>query len=92
MPENNDTKAEAGTAGGEAGSTSSATESGSNNESPAPIFVSFIYDFIKTETLLAGDSGGKPGTLGGPVGGQEPKFKVFTYQYVPMPAPNIENT
>ena len=62
------------------------------SQSPTPIFVSFIYDFVKTETHLAGDPGGKPGTLGGPIGGQEPKFKVFTYQFMPMPAENIAKT
>jgi len=67
-------------------------ENNNTKAGPDPIFVSFIYDFVKTETTVSGEPGGKPGTLGGPLGEQEPRFKVFTYQYMATPAPNIGNT
>ncbi|HEV8427524.1 MAG TPA: hypothetical protein VGQ41_06400 [Pyrinomonadaceae bacterium] len=63
-----------------------------DDKGPTPIFVSFIYDFVKEEPILGGEGGGRPGTLGGPVGERDPKFKVFTYQFVPMPAPDIVDT
>jgi len=87
MSANNPTNPAAGKTG-----SNSSTGSGSLNAGPAPIFVSFIYDFVKADHTLGGDGGGRPGTIGGAVGGQEPKFKVFTYPHVPMPAPNIGNT
>ena len=64
----------------------------SHGQGPTPIFVSFIYDFVKADPALGGDGSGRPGTIGGPVGEQEPRFKVFTYQHTPLPAKNIEGT
>lgn len=64
-----------------------------NAEGPVPIFVSFIYDFVPDG--LGGDAGGRPGTLGGTIGEQAPKFRVLTYQYTEpaeIKAPNIANT
>lgn len=93
MVENNDTIAEAGTTGAsstETGSALPATESGSRNVVPAPIFESFIYDFVNPG--LGGDPGGKPGTIGGQIGGQDPKFRVLTYPFMPPQLPDIENT
>jgi len=71
-------------------SASSAPGSGSGDTTPAPIFESFIYDFVKEG--LMGDGTGKPGTIGGPIGNQEPKFRVLTYPFLPRPVPDIENT
>ena len=67
-------------------------ESESEND-VTPILVSYIYDFMPGDQGLAGDGGGRPGTLGGPLGDRVPKFKVFTYPYIPgaVLAPNIEH-
>jgi hypothetical protein len=54
------------------------------NNTP-PIFVSYIYDFEATKDAMGGEGGGRPGMLGGPIGEVEPKFTVFTYQYLPPP-------
>ena len=75
MPENNDANA--------------GTGSGERDDSPAPIFVSFIYDFMKTESTLSGEPGGKAGTLGGPINGKDPVFKVFTYPFIPTRGEDI---
>ena len=94
MPENNDTNAEAvnnGTPAGETGSAASTKGPGSQNEGPTPIFESFIYEIVKTNTGLGGDTG-KPGTLGGAIGGQEPKYRVLTYPFIPPQVPDIEKT
>jgi hypothetical protein len=62
-----------------------------NNKNAVPIFESYVYDFIEApEEGLAGDPGGRPGSLGGPVAGQNPKFMVFTYQYIPPDPPEID--
>lgn len=87
MPENNDTTTGVGTATG-TGLAPSPPNPGAHN-SPAPIFVSYIYDFVPMDPALGGDAGGKPGTIGQATGGREPKFKVFTYPFIPAPAPNI---
>ena len=58
------------------------SESGSDVDIP-PISVSYIYDFEEGDMGLAGDGGGRPGTLGAPLGNRKPKFKVFTYPYIP---------
>lgn len=92
MTENNDTNAEGVTDAGETGSGLSPAGSGSRDQDPAPIFVSFIYDFVRTETGLGGDSGGRPGTIGGPIRDQDPKYKVFTYPFIPTRGPNIGDT
>lgn len=57
---------------------------------PDPIFESFIYDFVKPG--LAGDGGGRPGTIGGPIGGKDPVFRVLTYPFLPHQAPDIEKS
>jgi hypothetical protein len=67
------------------------------DKSPVPIFESYIYDFIKptdgalTDDALGGGVG-RPGELGGPLAGQDPKFRVFIYQYIPPKPPDIGNT
>lgn len=93
MPENNDTNANAvtsDTTAGETGSASTGTTTGPHQMAPAPIFESFIYEFVKTG--LGGEVGGRPGTIGGPIGGQDPKYRVLTYPFLPPPVPDIENT
>ena len=67
--------------------------SGSDNDL-TPISVSYIYDFQEGDMGLAGDGGGRPGTLGGPLGERIPRYKVFTYPYIPgsVLAEDIGNT
>jgi hypothetical protein len=88
MKENNDTPFDRATAAGE---TSSSASTGHSDRGPTPIFVSYIYDFVETDQGLGGDGGGRPGTLGGPIGQQTPKYKVFTYPFIPAAnlAPDI---
>jgi hypothetical protein len=88
MSENKDTNAERVTASG-AGNTSQ-PGSGSPKVVPTPIFESFIYDFVKMG--LGGDGTGKPGTIGGPIGGQDPKFRVLTYPFMPPQVEDIEGS
>jgi hypothetical protein len=52
---------------------------------PVPIFVSYMYDFEATKDAMGGDGPGRPGSLGGPIGEEKPKFTVLIYQYVPPP-------
>ena len=87
MPENNDANTAVGTATATV-SAPSATNPVADN-SPAPIFVSYIYDFVPMDPALGGDAGGKPGTIGQAAGGRQPKFKVFTYPFIPAPGENI---
>jgi hypothetical protein len=72
---------------------SGSTETGTipADVSPAPIFVSYIYDFVKTETEtgLSGDGGGRPGTIGGPIENREPMYIVYTYPFLPPMGPPI---
>ena len=92
MAETNDTNPEAVTSNpnpGTTGSTSAAAP-GTQEMAPVPIFESFIYDFVALGGL-GGDGTGKPGTIGGPIGGQEPKFRVLTYPFLPPPVPIIDN-
>jgi hypothetical protein len=83
MLENNDKNAEVVAADEE-------NDSGSSGPAPTPIFVSFVYDFVKMDPDLGGDGGGRPGTIGGPISKQDPKYKVYTYQYLPPVGENIE--
>lgn len=70
-----------------------ATETGTipADLSPSPIFVSYIYDFVKTETGtgISGDGGGRPGTIGGPIDNREPMYTVYTYPFLPPTGPSI---
>lgn len=68
----------------------SSTESVSAKPSVLPIFESFIYDF--DEAAFAGDGSGRPGTIGGPIGGQNPRFRVLTYPFLPPSPPAIDKT
>lgn len=86
MRENNDTNADTVTTDKENGSD---PEAGLRADGPTPIFVSFLYDFMKGDADLGGDGGGRPGTLGGSISGQEPKYKIYTYQYLPPVGENI---
>lgn len=90
MPENNDPKAGAEMPAGNPGSGMS----GSNEPDLDPIFVSFIYDFAETEpqTGLGGSGLGKPGTIGAPINQHPPRFRVFTYPFIPFRGGNIGNT
>lgn len=93
MPENNDINADAVTAAappGETGSASSAKGSGLNVMAPVPIFESFIYDFVPPG--MGGDGSGRPGSVGGKIGGKDPKFRVLTYPFLPPPVPDIERS
>ena len=85
MTENNDSNAEAMTPDEGTGSGSTPAESGVRDTSPSPIFESFIYDFVGTETIttLAGEPTGRPGTIGGPINNRPPKYRVFTYPFIP---------
>jgi hypothetical protein len=85
MADDKDTNGEGVTAGG-APTAGAAT----NDTGPDPIFESYIYEF--TNSGLGGDPGGRPGTIGGPVSGQDPKYRVLTYPFIPRQAPNIEGT
>jgi len=63
------------------------------NKGPLPIFESFIYDFVKPPgNEMSGEGGGRPGQIGGPVAGQDPRYRVLTYQYIEPKPPDIENT
>jgi hypothetical protein len=92
MAENNDTTPEAVTSNtnpGATGSTSAAAPA-MQEMAPVPIFESFIYDFVPPGSM-GGDGTGKPGTIGGPIGGQDPKYRVLTYPFLPPPVPIIDN-
>ena len=62
------------------------------NKNRVPIFESYLYDFEATKDALGGEGGGRPGMLGGPVGGENPKFRMFVYQFIPPPeVPEVDN-
>ena len=63
----------------------------SPDRGPTPIFVSYIYDFVGTDTGtgMAGDGGGRPGTIGGPIDDREPMYTVYTYPFLPPTGPDI---
>jgi hypothetical protein len=95
MTENNDTKAEAEMpAEGGGGGGLGAPQAGSRDTGPDPIFVSFIYDFEPTEPPpgLGGGGLGKPGSIGGAINEHAPRFRVFTYPFIPFRGPNIGST
>ena len=91
MTENNDSNEEAMTPDEGTGSGSGLSESGTRDPGPSPILESFIYDFVGTETIttLAGEPTGRPGTIGGPINNRLPKYRVFTYPFIPPRGPNI---
>ena len=94
MSEINDTNAKA-TAPEGSGTGSSPAASESRRLDLDPIFVSYIYDFEGTEppqTTLSGDGTGKPGTIGGPINEHPPRFRVFTYPFIPFQGDDIANT
>ena len=93
MSEINDTNAKATGPAEKSESGSSPAKKGSRLDLD-PIFVSYIYDFVGTEpqTALSGDGTGKPGTICGPINEHPPKFRVFTYPFIPFRGDDIANT
>jgi hypothetical protein len=53
------------------------------NKGPVPIFESYLYDFEKTKDKLGGEGGGRPGSLGGAIGEESPKYRMLIYQFIP---------
>ena len=92
MRPTNDTKAEGAAPGASAGKSAAApspTGPGSQDMAPAPIFESFIYEFLNGGL---GGGVGRPGTIGGPIGEQMPKYRVLTYPFLPPQVPDIETS
>lgn len=88
----NDKNAKAKTRGARTGATasgSSDTESESQTAVPLPIFESFIYEFEDMSGLSGGP--GRPGTIGGPIAGKAPKYRVLTYPFLLPELPDIED-
>jgi hypothetical protein len=90
MRQTNDTNSEAATPSASAGKSAAApSPTGPGSQDMAPIFESFVYEFFNTGL---GGGVGRPGTIGGPIDEQMPKYRVLTYPFLPRQVPDIEKS